>query len=184
VGGPNTADPVKVVHDGPGTHGAGGGGSGGGAVGQGKEDGAGGETRHGDIVDGKPKDKDLHNLTGHIRGVSVGKEKEIINGHIRGISAGGKSEKSTSGKSERSSNTAGSGRSPKEGKSPGMESSGTLLNGGNKSGKERKPSGPDDAWLDWEKEEMEELLGEIRGHLGESDFNTIWKREVSVLMWG
>lgn len=49
---------VKVVHGGPGTHGAGGGGSGGGAIGAGGHDKEGVEsgTRQSDIVDGGPKD--------------------------------------------------------------------------------------------------------------------------------
>lgn len=34
----------------------------------------------------------------------------------------------------------------------------------------REPSGPDSAWTQWEREEMEELLNEVRGHLGEYSF--------------
>jgi len=37
-------------------------------------------------------------------------------------------------------------------------------------GKERKPSGQDEAWHDWEREEMEKLLNEVRGHLGMPSF--------------
>lgn len=33
---------------------------------------------------------------------------------------------------------------------------------------QRKPTGPDEAFAIWEREEMEELLSEVRGHLGES----------------
>lgn len=91
-------EPVKVVHEGPGTHGAGGGGSGGGVVGQEGGDGK-TTTRNSDIVNGKPDD-------------------------------------------------------------PQSPSSPTSAK------EERKPSGPDEAWQDWEREQMEDLLGELRGHLG------------------
>ena len=46
--------------------------------------------------------------------------------------------------------------------------------GGVKAGMENKrdPSGADEAWAQWEREEMEELLNEVRGHLGESQKST------------
>lgn len=99
-------EPIKVVHGGPGTHGAGGGGSGGGIVGQ--EGGSPDEVRH--------------------------SESEIFNGHP----------------------TTGSQRHSAEGEQ---------ASGGDK---HRKPSAADEAWHDWEKAEMEVLLHEVRGHLGES----------------
>lgn len=55
-------EPVKVTHDGSGTHGAGGGGSGGGAVGQGSKQGK-SETTGPDVVNGKP-----HDIPGHGHG--------------------------------------------------------------------------------------------------------------------
>jgi phospholipase D1/2 len=155
VGGPNTADPVKVVHGGPGTHGAGGGGSGGGNVEKGgnseeqanthgressnQTTGTASTTRSGDVTDGKPRD------------IPGGIGNNIHHG--RTASMGGKSDKSGP-------------KSTREGaKSPGIESTSSMGGGGSERG---KASGPDDAWAEWEKEEMEELLGEIRGHLGES----------------
>nr|XP_019045930.1 phospholipase D [Kwoniella bestiolae CBS 10118]OCF24860.1 phospholipase D [Kwoniella bestiolae CBS 10118] len=129
VAAPGHDEPVKVTHDGPGTHGAGGGGSGGGQV----EGGDGGgaipgvgagntsDTRESDVVEGKPKDR-----------------------HKR----------ESSGKSPRID--ADRPRSPSETRSsvqPGNE------------GADKKASAPDEAWAEWEREEMEELLGEIRGHL-------------------
>ena len=114
VAGPGAVEPVKVVHDGPGTHGAGGGGSGGGAIGQGSDSGHGSETRGPDVLNGRPND--LH------------------------------------------------GSSPIMNKSPGSESTSTFNSASDKA---RKPSGPDEGWHEWEREEMEALLGEVRGHLGE-----------------
>ena len=49
------------------------------------------------------------------------------------------------------------------GRSPGSESVSTFSS----TDQGRKASGADAAWHDWEREEMEELLGEVRGHLGE-----------------
>nr|XP_018262600.1 phospholipase D [Kwoniella dejecticola CBS 10117]OBR84758.1 phospholipase D [Kwoniella dejecticola CBS 10117] len=116
IAAPGHDEPVKVTHDGPGTHGAGGGGSGGGQVEDGDCNGGDGggstkghksETRESDVVDGKPKNK-------HIR-------------ESKGVNVGGGS--------------------------------------GSATGAERKPSSADEAWAEWERDEMEELLGEIRGHL-------------------
>ena len=119
-------EPPKVVHGGPGTHGAGGGGSGGGAVGQGKEGEAGGEKE-------KEKKDKSDGKVGH-GGVSAG-----LAGALGG---GGASD-------EASSSTGGSGGA------------------GGSSKHAREASGPNDAWAQWEREEMEELLNEVRGHLGE-----------------
>jgi len=109
VAGAGITEPVKVVHDGPGTHGAGGGGSGGGVIGEGGEQAS---TK---------------------RSPDVGASKSYDS------------------------------PTPTVGRSPGVESTSTFS-----SDKERKPSGPDEAWHEWEREEMEELLGQIRGHLGKS----------------
>ena len=107
VAAPGHEEPVKVVHDGPGTHGAGGGGSGGGAVGQGKE-----------------------GMVGELERVD--------------------SEAPTSPKRVRSLRDA--------------TSENDVLDDG---GGERMASGPNEAWAQWEKDEMEKLLGEVRGSLGE-----------------
>jgi phospholipase D1/2 len=48
--------------------------------------------------------------------------------------------------------------------------------GGEGESKQWKASGPNNAWAEWEKVEMEQLLGEVRGHLGES-------RRLRQLMW-
>jgi phospholipase D1/2 len=84
-------------------------------------------------------------------------EKGESDGHVRGSSAGGKS--------DRTLGSNGNGNGGKSPKSPGSGSE------SEKSEEERKPSGPEEAWHEWEREQMEELLGEIRGHLGESHIN-------------
>jgi phospholipase D1/2 len=121
VSGPGTSEPVKVTHEGPGTHGAGGGGSGGGAVGQGAGTGS----------DDRRKSAET-------------RESDVVDGAVPGAGTAGK--KTTS--------------------LPGGTSAGASVPS-DAAGAERKPSGPQDPWADWEREEMEELLGEIRGHLGE-----------------
>ncbi|KAK8858386.1 hypothetical protein IAR55_002613 [Kwoniella newhampshirensis] len=150
VAAPGHDEPVKVTHDGPGTHGSGGGGSGGGEVGGGGGDGGGSipsksaihghghahhhpETKGSDVVDGRPKDVHLSNGHGH---------------GTNGISGGG-------GKDQRGPD------------SPVSQTRSTFSNGGGGGGGggERKPSAPDEAWAEWEREEMEDLLAEVRGHL-------------------
>ncbi len=96
-------EPAKVVHGGPGTHGAGGGGSGGGIVGQ----------------DGGSPDEVRHMESG------------IVDGH------------------------------------PSMGPRRVSGDGEHAGGKHRKPSAADEGWHDWERAEMEQLLQEVRGHLGE-----------------
>ncbi|WWC88903.1 uncharacterized protein L201_003818 [Kwoniella dendrophila CBS 6074] len=133
IAAPGHSEPVKVTHDGPGTHGSGGGGSGGGEVQKGDKGGSGSgsaangnkqsDTRESDVVDGKPK----------------------AEGHRR----------ESSGKSPR----IGSGSD-----GPGSPNFNTRSNEEEGRG-ERKPSSPDEAWAEWERDEMEALLGEIRGHL-------------------
>ena len=93
---PGHSEPTKVVHDGPGTHGAGGGGSGGGAIGQGK--------------DGEPTSPETPPIGGGAR--------DPIS--------------------------------------------------------DRTPSGPNDPWAQWERDDMEKLLQEVRGHLGESPKLLVW----------
>jgi len=122
---PRGEEPVKVVHDGLGTHGARGGGSGGGAIGQGGE----------------------------------GRGSEI-RGPDAGDTGGGNSK-------------PGSPTPAVMGKSPGSESTSTFS-----SDKGRKPSGPEEAWHEWEREEMEEVLGEIRGHLGESSPSMFARKQI------
>lgn len=59
------------------------------------------------------------------------------------------------------SGTAGAGATGVGGGVGGVSGSG----GGGSGGGERKPSGENEAWQPWEIQEMEELLGEVRGHL-------------------
>ncbi|WWD04615.1 hypothetical protein V865_002686 [Kwoniella europaea PYCC6329] len=131
VAAPGHDEPVKVTHDGPGTHGAGGGGSGGGHVDGGDGGGAvpgvgagkSSDTRDSDVVEGKPNDI--------------------------------KHKRESSGKSPRMENDRP--LSPSATRSSAQ--------GSNEGGVDKKASAPDEAWAEWEREEMEELLGEIRGHL-------------------
>ena len=103
-------EPPKVVHGGPGTHGAGGGGSGGGAVGQGQE-------------------------------------------------------KSSSPKNEKGSGTTDKLKDGVSGMGAPSVNPETASKGEGKHS--REPSGPNDPWAQWERDEMEDLLNEVRGHLGE-----------------
>jgi phospholipase D1/2 len=129
IAGKDQDEPPKVVHDGPGTQGAGGGGSGGGVVGQGQNDSA------------KPSE------SGH-ESVKEGSEGS----HEKGSSATGRGVPLEPMRSEAPT-------SPRRASEHGRESS----NGSQK----QTASGPNDAWHQWEKEEMEALLGEVRGQLGE-----------------
>lgn len=116
-------EPVKTVHDGGGTHGAGGGGSGGGIVGQKGVNPSETDTASGDVRDGKPHDIPFSRDGG----------KRLRSGAAAGITDG-------------------------DGRDDG---------GANKTVK-REPSAAGNAWHDWELQEMEELLQEVRGHLGMS----------------
>ncbi|OCF40014.1 phospholipase D [Kwoniella heveanensis CBS 569] len=151
IAAPGHDEPVKVTHNGPGTHGAGGGGSGGGQV-NGKDGSKGGsnskgdsaslsETRSPDVVDGKPKDH-----------FSLKRDPTTKS----------KSPKLPDQQQQPSSPPSAT-KSTLEGVNVHPGSGGGSAD--NKSGK--KPSAPDEAWAEWEREEMEELLGEVRGHLGE-----------------
>lgn len=196
VTGPNTSEPVKVTHDGPGTHAAGGGGDGGGVLGTGRngDDQSGdvpSQRRESDVVDGKPRDT-LHGLTTS----ALGRQPSAQHHHIRDdisnagsdivdtvnqaavfTTGGGNPTFATGGPGG-----SGGGNAPgatniganksKEPSSPNPSSgfsTGSGTGGGGRGGDEnKKPSGPNEGFQDWEKEEMEGLLGEIRGHLGES----------------
>lgn len=55
----------------------------------------------------------------------------------------------------------------------GLGTGGTrnTINGGEwkmEAERDKRPSQPDEAWAEWERYEMEKLLNEVRGHLGES----------------
>ncbi|ODN95881.1 phospholipase D [Cryptococcus wingfieldii CBS 7118] len=115
-------EPVKVTHDGPGTHGAGGGGSGGGQIGSHGDESSGSkaETSDADVVDGKPRDVP-HPHHPHVS--RPGHHSEGSKSSFRG----GESKRETE--------------------------------------REKKASGPDEGWAEWEKEEMELLLNEVKGHL-------------------
>jgi phospholipase D1/2 len=157
-------EPTKVTHDGPGTHGAGGGGSGGGIVGQeGVEQGEGTAVRKSDIVDGHPSDRVKSNASS-----ASSASGHFASGIASGFGAGGGAGagKKTGHRQTGSQSTGqGSGSHKREGHGSGGGGSG----GGNVEGKNKKPSGPNEAWAEWEKEEMEILLEEVRGHLGECD---------------
>lgn len=50
--------------------------------------------------------------------------------------------------------------------------------------REKKPSQPDEAWAEWERDEMEKLLNEVRGHLGELAYllgkpGIMWRSDLS-----
>lgn len=139
VSGPNTEEPVKVVHGGPGTHGAGGGGTGGGAVGQGGGSGDPSETSKSDIIGGKPRDS----LSDHSDSPTArARSPSLLN----------------RGKDKDKKNPS----SPTASKFTGTNSE----TGDNKDKDKKTPSGPNEAFHDWEKQDMENLLNEIRGHLG------------------
>ena len=149
---PDDHEPTKVTHDGPGTHGAGGGGSGGGIVGQeGVGPNEGTATRQSDIVNGHPLDRLKSNGSSNSSASSLH--------HILDPTEG------PAGSGHRhTASRATDGPQKREGHGSGGGGSG----GGNVEGKNKRPSGPNEAWQEWEKEEMEILLEEIRGHLGES----------------
>ena len=138
VTGPGTTEPVKVHHDGGGTHGAGGGGSGGGVVGQEGQSGDAAESQGADIVNGKPRDT---------------------------LDVPGRAHSAMSNISRTVSETVSGNSSDDEGKSQAQKDA---------IQEERKQSQPNEAFHDWEREEMEELLGELRGHLGMSNPQVRW----------
>ena len=135
VAAPQHDEPVKVTHEGPGTHGAGGGGSGGGAVGQG---------------------------TDEARGKSDTKDSDLPRKQ----------------ETEAAEKAAAKGLEPPQSPIAKSVSSGAsgLGHGGDgsekTSGGDRTPSGANEPWAQWERDEMEMLLNEVRGHLGESTLDT------------
>ena len=158
-------EPVKVVHDGPGTHGAGGGGSGGGAVGQGKENTGregGADTQKSDLVDSG---------AGGLKPPNTVQEKvqDVLKSAKDSTKAVDKGSKEKTGKKDDKSRKSRRGSQSGSGSGSG---SGTSADedSGDDLGK-RSPSGPTAAWAQWERDEMEELLQEVRGNLGESLFS-------------
>jgi phospholipase D1/2 len=157
IAGPGTDEPVKVHHDGGGTHGAGGGGSGGGVVGQEGAKGEVKESKHEDIVDGKPVDKlDVPKHFRHLSASTVGSSggKSRASSPVPGTESAGSTVKGGSDAGGGGSKTA-----------PDVQTQFASAHGGEDGA--RKATGPNEAFADWEREEMEELLGELRGHLGE-----------------
>lgn len=177
VTGPGTAEPVKVTHDGPGTHGSGGGGSGGGQLGQ--ENGADdvpSKTRESDVVDGKPRDT-LYAVTSAALGRQPSARHDDPLSFLRtdsssshqGATATGNAGAPTTGDMGKVNGPGGSGGGEYHGNGQGGKGGkgGEATGSSDGEALNRKPSGPNEAFHDWEREEMEELLGEIRGHLGE-----------------
>ncbi|ORX40300.1 hypothetical protein BD324DRAFT_641172 [Kockovaella imperatae] len=145
-------EPVKVVHDGPGTHGSGGGGSGGGAK---------SETRGADIPEGGGGG-------GGVGGGGGGKEEDGPTSRMEGGLMGKLGAKDTTSNvdpGQKVDNPSGFGEKKPDGGGDGAGGGGDA---GESLGK-RVPSGPQEPWAQWEREEMEELLNEVRGHLGEFD---------------
>lgn len=181
VAAPGSHEPPKVVHEGPGTQASGGGGDGGAAIGQGH--GKDGHVEH-DSASPKSTGSPLEPSKSHVRGADVVNGVPRDYGRMReGLHlATGKKDKDASNTKSPSSPTMklfdrGKASSPSSpypnnnagGKSPGASSTQTFAStGSGEKEKEKKHSGPEDAWHDWEVEEMEELLKEVRGHLGES----------------
>ena len=162
VTGPGTDEPVKVHHDGGGTHGAGGGGSGGGVVDQQGKDGSAKESQGADIVDGKPRDATLdvpHRAHSALSSIS--------HTHSRSGSEGTGKPRPTSPSPPGTANSkaTASSSTQKDGKTPQDAQAGLASSAGEPG--EYKASGPNEAFAEWERQDMEELLGELRGHLGE-----------------
>lgn len=153
-------EPIKVTHEGGGTHGAGGGGSGGGIVGQ-----EGREPRH--SVDGRGRARSKSDAKG-------GKVRDVLK-KVRSRSASSSDRSSLDSidrlKGEDGTVTLDPG-AVVNGHPHGPSESGSSSGGGG--GEKRKPSSAQEAWAEWEKEEMEALLEEVRGHLGES-VDSMWK---------
>lgn len=165
VTGPSTSEPPKVVHEGAGTQGAGGGGDGGGALGQ-KNDAndRSSETRESDIVDGKPRDT-FHAMSSAVRGKnpSAHHDHDYLPdlGNIIGNDTPAAGGQNGMGVPVTSGGPGGNGGG--DARSTAAPSPGSTA----KESEERIPSKENEAWQEWEKEEMEALLGEVRGHLGE-----------------
>lgn len=81
---------------------------------------------------------------------------------------------------------------PKDRLGSGVVESRSLVKGGEaKREVERgkKPSQPDEAWAEWERDEMEKLLNEVRGQLGELLYlsemlGITWRSDLSYKIFG
>ena len=143
---------VKVTHGGPGTHGAGGGGSGGGVVGAG---GAGGT----DMSNSKNT---------HVHGAGTGakvdaRQSDVVDGSPRDYGR------------YRDSDGSGIKQGIKDQYQQGMDKAEKTIHqsqddeGVDPGEKERRvPSSAEHGFHEWEIDEMEELLKEVRGTLGQS----------------
>jgi len=136
-------EPVKVTHGGPGTQAAGGGGSGGGAVGAGHQNGTAG--------DGASQEKE----GGDVR------ESDVVDGHPKEF--GRYREDLWEKEDEKKRNQQKEGGEDKEKE---KEDDGPIGH----EGERRVPSASEHGFHEWEKNEMEALLQEVRGTLGMSDF--------------
>jgi phospholipase D1/2 len=131
-------EPVKVTHGGPGTQAAGGGGSGGGAVGAGHDG---------------PNGSEKESKGGEVR------DSDVVDGHPKefGRYRDDLWEKEDEKKRKEKE------KEEKE-KEDEKEYEGPIGN----EGERRTPSSSDHGFHEWEKEEMEKLLQEVRGTLGQT----------------
>lgn len=180
-------EPTKVTHDHGGTHGAGGGGSGGGIVGQEgvEQSDAASHVRSNDIVDGQPRDHFLPDTESLLSGEYDDHEHHLHNPFHRKTKTGIDYHQSSSKRDGHDSHKreghgsggGGSGGGHVEGRHGGAahrqhgsggKHSRTPSAVPEEEGEphlHRQPSKHHEAWADWEKEEMESLLEEVRGHL-------------------
>jgi phospholipase D1/2 len=159
---------VKVTHGGPGTHGAGGGGSGGGVIGAG---GAGG-TGNGN---GAANEHDKSNGSAAGTGGKVDtRQSDIVDGHPKDYGR------------YRDSDGLGIKQGIRDQYHKGMAKTvhqSQEDEGVDAGDKERRiPSGGEHGFHEWEIEEMEELLKEVRGTLGKLSFCVIVHRHSCVVM--
>jgi len=131
-------EPVKVTHGGPGTQAAGGGGSGGGAVGAG----------HQGTGEGSTQEKEG----------GTARESDVVGGQPREF--GRYREDLWAKEDEKKRQEENEKKETKKEK----EDDGPIGN----EGERRVPSSSDHGFHEWEKQEMEALLGEVRGTLGKS----------------
>jgi phospholipase D1/2 len=137
-------EPVKVTHGGPGTQGAGGGGSGGGAVGAGS---------------GTDSAQNNGKSSNEKEGGDV-RTSDVVDGHPTDFGRYREDLIQKEKEHEAAKKSANNGNGDGEGES---ESPGPIGN----EGERRVPSASEHGFHEWEKEEMEALLGEVRGTLGE-----------------
>lgn len=183
-------EPVKVSHDqGGGTHGAGGGGSGGGIIGQeGKESRNSGEGRGRSRSKSDARGSKLSGVLKKVRSRSASSSGSSASldpiDRLKGEDGTVSLDPMAAVKDSHGPNNAtgyGAGSHDKgqgHGSGGGGSGGGHIEGGGSGggggggagSGHKRKASGVSEAWAEWEKEEMEALLEEVRGHLGEQLF--------------